>query len=368
MAMKIAIFHNFLDNIGGAEVVDLIMARELNADIYTTNIDREKIVKMGFDTKNIFSLGEIPLNAPFRQEAAYWKFRKLNLGKKYDFYIVAGDWAMSGALHNKPNFWYVFSPMREIWDLYRYTKKHAVPLWQKPIFDLWVGFRRFLIRQDAKKINDIVAISKNVQQRIKKYLNRPASIIYPPIETAKYSYQPHQNYWLSVNRLITHKRVDIQLKAFAQLPEDRLVIVGSYEKSPHFQRYAKYCQSIKPGNVEIKSWVSDQELIDLYAKCKGLIFTAKDEDFGLTPLEAMASGKPVIAPDEGGCRETIIDGQTGVLIDGINEDKLILAVEKLNAEISANPAKYKIACQKQAANFDTKAFIQKIRNHMEEKI
>ena len=80
--MKIAIFHNFMDNIGGAEYVDLILARELKADIYTTNINKEKIRKMGFSTDNIFSIGKIPINAPFRQEMAYWKFRRLNLGKK----------------------------------------------------------------------------------------------------------------------------------------------------------------------------------------------------------------------------------------------------------------------------------------------
>src|SRR5574344_1166340 len=116
--MKIAIFHNYMDNIGGAEFVDLILARELGADIYTTNIDKEKIQKMGFKTDNIFSIGKIPINAPWRQEAAYWLFRKLDLGKKYDFYIIGGDWAMPGALHNKPNLWYVYSPKREIWDLY----------------------------------------------------------------------------------------------------------------------------------------------------------------------------------------------------------------------------------------------------------
>ena len=116
--MKIAIFHNYMDNIGGAEYMDLILARELNADIYTTNIDKEKIGKMGFSTNNIYSIGEIPINAPFRQEAAYWKFRFLNIEKrfkkKYDFYIIGGDWAMSGAIKNKPNLWLVCSPTIQI--------------------------------------------------------------------------------------------------------------------------------------------------------------------------------------------------------------------------------------------------------------
>ncbi len=83
--MKVAIFHNFLDNIGGAEIVDLVLARELKADIYTTNIDKEKIKKMGFESvlPRIYSIGKIPVNAPWKQEFAYWRFRFLDVEKKF---------------------------------------------------------------------------------------------------------------------------------------------------------------------------------------------------------------------------------------------------------------------------------------------
>ena len=127
--MKIAIFHNYMDNIGGAEIVGLTLARELNADLYTTNIDQEKIDKMGFPDIKPISIGRVPINAPLRQQMALWKFRRLNLGKKYDFYIIDGDWAMAGAVHNKPNMWYVHSPIREIWDAYKFTREHMVTPW-----------------------------------------------------------------------------------------------------------------------------------------------------------------------------------------------------------------------------------------------
>jgi len=358
---KIAIFHNFLDNIGGAEIVDLVLTRELKADIYTTNIDQEKIKKMGFTTENIFSLGKIPINAPFKQELAYWKFRRLKLGRKYDFYIIAGDWAMSGGVNNHPNLWYVYSPTREIWDLAKYTRNNTVIFWQRPIFDLWVFYRRLINKQEVKKIDKIVSISKNVSGRVKKYLGRDSEVIYPPVETKNYYYQKNGDFWLSVNRLITHKRIDMQLKAFAKMPKEKLIIVGSYEQSRHFKAYAEYIKKTKPENVEIRSWVSQKELIDLYANCRGLIVTAKDEDFGLTPLEAMASGKPVIAPNEGGFKETVVDGVTGKLIDDITPEKLIRAIE----EINLRPESYKEACLNQAKKFDLQIFIEKIKREIE---
>jgi glycosyltransferase involved in cell wall biosynthesis/LPS sulfotransferase NodH len=365
--MKIAIFHNFMDNIGGAEYVDLILARELNADIYTTNIDEEKIAKMGFSDilPRIKSIGRIPINAPFRQEAAYWKFRRLNLGKKYNFYIIAGDWAMSAAIHNKPHLWYVYSPMREIWDLYEYTRKNSVRPIFRPIFDLWVRMRRIISDYDSKKIKNIIAISKNVRHRVKKYLNRDAQIIYPPTETSKYYNKKSGDYWLSVNRLIAHKRVDVQLKAFAKMPNKKLIIVGSYEKGArHFEKYAKYCYKIKPDNVQIKNWASQEELLELYANCRGFITTALEEDYGMTPIEAMASGKPVIASNEGGYKETILHEKTGMLIEDINSEKLVEAVRTIEKNLKENPDKYKNACIKQARRFDTKIFIEKIKGRV----
>jgi len=358
---KIAIFHNFMDNIGGAEIACLTLAKELEADIYTTNINKDKIEKMDFSAVKLKSIGNVPLNAPLRHQLALWKFRKLNLKNKYDFYIIGGDWAVSGAVNNKPNLWYVHSPIREIWDLYEYVRQNMVPWLVWPFFDLWVKYNRYLNRKYIKHVDKLVCNSKNTQGRIKKYLNKDALVINPPTETSKFYYKKTGDYWLSVNRLISHKRVDMQIKAFAKLPNERLIIVGSYEQSRHFQAYANYMEKIKPENVEILNWVNHDKLIDLYANCKGLIATAKDEDFGMTPVEAMASGKPVIAANEGGYKETVIDDVTGKLIDNINVDKLVEAIK----EIGRNPQSYKDACLKQAGKFDTKIFIEKIKGQIE---
>ena len=366
---KIAIFHNYIDNIGGAELVTLILARELKAEIYTTNIDLEKIKKMGFSNLNIKSIGKIPLNAPFRQQLALWKFRKLKL-KNYDFYIIAGDWAMSGAVNNKPNLWYVHSPIREIWDSYKYVRNNLVPPTLRPIYDFWVYFNRRLNKKYLKHVGKIVCNAENTKKRVKRFLKKDSLVINPPTETSRYKYEKTGDYWLAVNRLFTAKRVDMQIKAFRKMKNEKLIIVGSYEKSRHFQGYANYIKKIKPKNVEIKSWVSQKELLKLYANCKGFITTAIDEDFGMTPVEAMASGKPVIAGNEGGYKETIINGKTGILIDDINSNKLTDVIKKLSKELKNKKTqeKYKKACQKQARKFDTKVFIKKIKKEIDKSI
>ncbi len=366
--MKIAIFHNFMDNIGGAEIVTLILARELNADVYTTNIDFEKIKKMGFADviQRVHSIGDLPLNAPFRQQLALWKFRKLNLKKKYNFYIIAGDWAMSAAVLNKPNLWYVHSPIREIWDAYEYVRNNLVPFPLRHFFGIWVCYNRYLNKKYIKHVEKIACNSKNTQNRVKKFLKREAIVINPPVETSKFKYKKTGDYWLSVNRLFAAKRVDMQIKAFKKLPKEKLIIVGSYENSRHFKQYANYIKKIKPKNVEILSWVDQKKLIELYSNCKGLIATAMDEDFGMTPIEAMASGKPVIACNEGGYKETIINKKTGILIDGINEERLAEEIKKMSKELKKNPKKYKNACIKQAKEFDVKVFIKKIKEEIEE--
>jgi len=358
--MKIAIFHNFMDNIGGAEIVGLTLARELNADFYTTNIDEDKIKKMGFSDIKLISIGRIPVNPPYRQQMAMWRFRRLDLGKKYDFYIIDGDWAMSGAVNNKPNLWYVHSPIREIWDLYEYTRQNTVPPLLRWVFDIWVRYNRHLNRKYVDHVGKIACNARNTQKRVEKYLNRSTEVINPPINTSKYHYEKNGNYWLTVSRLISHKRVDMQMVAFSKLPNETLICVGSYEQSKHFRQYAEYIKRIKPGNVELLHWVHFDDLVNLYANCKGVITTSQDEDFGMTPIEAMASGKPVIAPNEGGYKETIINGVTGKLIDNINVKQLIDAVK----EVGRNPERYKDACMEQARKFDTKVFIDKIKQQI----
>jgi len=358
--MKIAIFHNFLDNIGGAEIATLHMARGLGADIFTTNIDLGKVRTMGFTTDRIFSIGRVPTEVPFRHEATYWRFKRLNLGQRYDFYIISGDWAVGAATNHQPNLWYVFSPARELWDLSSYVRSNLVPWYGRGAFDVWATVHRHLMRRDVMSVDQVVSISNIVQKRVKKFLNRESTVVYPAVDTKKFVCSEYGDFWLSVNRLIRHKRIELQLEAFRRLPNEKLVIVGSYEPSRHFREYADFLFRTKPSNVEIVSWIEKPALIDLYSRCRGVISTSLDEDFGLTAIEAMASGKPIIAPAEGGYMETVIDGTTGRLLLNIEVDTLVSAI----TEVGSHPQSFQRACLSRAEKFGFNTFIEEIRKRV----
>jgi glycosyltransferase involved in cell wall biosynthesis len=175
-------------------------------------------------------------------------------------------------------------------------------------------------------------------------------IIYPPVDTTHYTFKGYDTFWLSVNRIYPEKRIELQLDVFRQLPEEKLIIAGSYTLGDHSSQYFEKLQRQLPPNTSMVGEVSEQELVDLYATCKGLICTAIDEDFGITPLEAMASGKPVVAVDEGGFRETI-SPETGILVEA-KRDAIIAAIKK----ISQNPALFREACISRAKQFDLSIF------------
>jgi len=207
-------------------------------------------------------------------------------------------------------------------------------------------------------IGSIISNSHHIQEKVRKQYGRESVVIHPPVDCDRFRHKVGDNFWLSANRMIPAKRVKMQIEAFRRAPNETLVIVGECEE--HHKKYSEKILKNMPSNVIYRGAVSEEELRVLYTDCKGFITTAADEDFGMTAIEAMASGKPVIAPNEGGYRETIINGVTGVLLDDIDEEKLAKAIEY----VGETPEHFKDACIRQARQFDTAIFIQKIKKHI----
>ncbi|WP_410509090.1 glycosyltransferase [Methanosarcina hadiensis] len=354
--MKIAIFHDYFGAIGGGEKLVLMLARYFDADIITTDLNLESIKKMGYSEAHIISLGKTSKVPPLKQISASFLFATCDFSKKYDFFIFSGNWAYFAAKKHKPNLYYCHTPTRAFYDLYD-TFLMRQPFIISVFFRIWVNLHRPVSEYYISHVCKIATNSKNTLQRVRKYLHRDAEVIYPPVETAKFSCKEYGDFWLSVNRLYPEKRVELQIEAFREMPEEKLFIVGGYSEGDHAKSYAKDVINNLPENVKVLGEVSEAELLDLYSRCKGFICTAMDEDFGMTPVEAMASGKPVVAVNEGGFKETVIDGKTGMLVDADSRN-IIQAVRA----VSLRPEIYRDLCFNRAEEFDVFVFVEKIKN------
>lgn len=353
--MRIAIFHDYFGAIGGGERVVLTMAKILDADIITT--DTEALRKMDSDAR-VISLGPTPQYRGYKQVAAFLKFYTCDFSDDYDFFIFSGNWAHYAAHRHHPNIWYCHTPVRAFYDMYPVFLE-SLDFFSRQLFRIWSRIQRWFDQQSVCKVDRIIANSKNVQGRIRRIYDRDAEVIYPPADVSRFHTVDYGDFWLAVNRIYPEKRIEVQLEVFRNLPNEKLIIVGGYAPGDHATKYAIDLQKILPPNVTLSGEVSEQELLNLYANCKGLICTAIDEDFGLTPLEAMASGKPVVAVDEGGFRETVTP-ETGMLVD-LSLDKIIKAVKT----ISRDPEAYKVACITRAREFDLPHFKEQIKKAVE---
>ncbi|OPX65148.1 MULTISPECIES: glycosyltransferase [unclassified Methanoregula] len=349
--MKVAIFHDYFGAIGGGERVVLAMAKALDADIITT--DTDALQKMDPDAR-VISLGATPAIPGLKQIAASWKFWSCNYSEDYDFFIFSGNWAHYAAQRHHPNLWYCHTPVRAFYDLYPLFLSRQGFI-RRQQFRVWVHLHRFFDRHSVRSVDTIVTNSENVRARILNTYSRDAEVISPPVDTSRFRCTEYGDFWLSVNRLYPEKRIELQIEAFRQLPDEKLVIAGGYAQGDHASLYIDRVSADPPPNVSFLGEIPEPDLIDLYARCKGLICTALDEDFGITPLEAMASGKPIVAVNEGGFRETVIPG-TGLLTEP-SMDIIIQAIKI----VGRNPESYKDACIARAREFDLLRFEERIK-------
>ncbi|AFC99371.1 Glycosyltransferase [Methanocella conradii HZ254] len=354
---RVAIFHDYFSFIGGGEKLVLTLARHLGADVITTDVERGLISKMGFSDVNVLSLGSLVKAMPLKQIQATLKFATCDFRGKYDFYIFSGNWAHYAAKRHRPNLMYCYTPVRVFYDQRRNTINSLKNPLARLAAAIWTSIHSRFDKKSIKSVERIATTSNNTAKRIEKYYNRRAVVVYPPCDTSRFHYLCDDGFWLSVNRLYPEKRIEIQLKAFERMPDERLIIVGNSGNGDHSVAYAKNLKAMLPPNVSIYSDMPEEKLIDLYGRCRGVISTAVEEDFGMTAVEAMASGKPVIAPREGGYLESIIDGETGLLIE-CTPEALIKAVKT----ISKDPSSFKEACIKRAEEFDVSVFIKNIKS------
>jgi glycosyltransferase involved in cell wall biosynthesis len=273
---------------------------------------------------------------------------------EYDWVIFSGSNAPV-AVHNHPNgknILYCHTIPRFVYDLKDYYLSQAT-WWQKPLLIFLISYLKPRYERAVEKMDVIIANSENVKRRIKKYLNRDAVVIYPPVDVEKYQWIEQGDYYLSTARVESYKRVEYVVRAFMQMPDKKLIVASGGSDLERLQNLATGYS-----NISFTGWCDDEQWQQLIGKAIATIYIPIDEDFGMSPVESMAAGKPVIGVAEGGLLETVVNGETGVLIQDVSVDALVEAVTFISKDKALT---MRAACEKRARLFRTQVFLDKMR-------
>ena len=352
------ILHDAFAFKGGGERLVQILCRDLKVDL-----------AFGHRNKKTFNLDKLPnklINLESESNLAVWRtikrlhtFRnKTKFLKKYKNVIYTGQnssLAVSNHSEGK-NIYYCFTPPRSMYDLKESHLASQTPL-ERLRHVLYNAFYQPLYENAIRKMDVILADSKNVQNRIHKFLGLESTVVYPPCDLDKFCWISQGNYYLSTARLTPYKRVDIIIQAFTKLPRKQLLIAST---GPDEKRLKQLAEGFD--NIQFTGDINDNELKNLIGNAIATIYIPKDEDFGISPVESMAAGKPVIGSGEGGLLETVIHGETGWLSSpNISVEELVQMLDAANPKLARS---MRFSCEKQATGFRTELFINKIKDSL----
>ncbi len=363
--MKTAVVHDWLVTKAGAEVVlERILKHFPEADLFSL-IKKKDIINSSFhDYGSIGTsfLQKIPyITRNYRLFARLMPFATECLDlRNYDL-VISSSWAFShGILKKKSNakhLAYVHTPMRWGWDMEdEYLSKHNFPTFLTPIVKKQIASLRKWDKTASQRPDVIIANSKFVQSRIERFWNRSSKIIYPPVPSPKFTKNIKHNHFVSVSRLVPYKKVDLIVKAFAHLPQQKIFIIGD---GPEFKKLKK----ISTNNVKFLGYLSESEKINCISGSKGFIQASK-EDFGIAVVESQACGIPVIAFKDGGASETVDTNKerpTGVLFNTQSPIELANIIKNFSkTSFSA------IDCKKNALKFSENSFDDKFLKEVQQ--
>jgi len=362
-APKVAIVCDWITSMGGAEQVVLAMHEAFpDAPIYTSVYTPESMPAFNdLDIRTTW-LQKLPKKIrklykwlPVLQVHA---FKKLDLSE-YDIILSSSIINSKQVQKTRPNqvhICYCHTPTRYYWSHYEEYKKDPsfgkLNWLVRPLIPLFVPGQRKLDYEAAQHVDVFIANSSEVQKRIKKYYNKPSSVIHPPVDTARFTpARTRQDFYMVLGRQVPYKRVDLAVKAATKLGIP-LKIFGQGPAHDDLMKIAGPTVSFysdRFGNA------SDEEVNKALNNAKGFIFTA-DEDFGIVQVEALAAGAPVIGYAKGGTLDIVQDGESGVLFKHQTVDDVVHAIQKAEG-ITFLPG----TLRRKATRFDKGLFITKIR-------
>jgi len=349
--MRVAIIHYWLLNMRGGEKVLEAFCRLLpDADIFTLFYDPERVSSTVRSHRITPSFLQ-PLRGHHRSLLPLMPMALENFDLRgYDLILSSesgpakGVIVPSGARH----ICYCHTPMRYLWDLYpAYRKDWTRSSVKRALMTPLTHYLRLWDYASAARVDEFVANSENVRRRIAKTYRRESRVIFPPVAVETFYSKPGEDYYLIVSELVAYKCVDAAVRVFSQSGR-KLKVAGDGPEFAALKRIAK-------PNIEFCGRVSDEELRELYARCRAFLMPG-EEDFGIAAVEALASGKPVIALARGGALETV-PCSGGMLYRDSSDEGLREAIRQWDArEADIDPR----ALQIWAARFSEAEFVAKI--------
>jgi glycosyltransferase involved in cell wall biosynthesis len=298
--MRAAIVHYWLLNRrGGEKVVDALCRLLPGADIFTLFCDPATL-SPELGTRKIVTSFLNPYRRWYRLLLPLMPLALETFDLRgYDLVISSESGPAKGVIlssHTR-HLCYCHTPMRYLWDLYpAYRNEWTRSQWKRAIMTPLANYLRLWDFASAARVDEFIANSANVQTRIWKTYRRESTVIHPPVDVGSFHHKPAADYFLAAGELVAYKRLDSVVQAFSCSGRP-LKIAGA---GPEYKRL----RALAAPNVEFLGRVTDGELRDLYARCRAFLLPG-EEDFGMTPVEALASGKPVIALARGGALETV---------------------------------------------------------------
>jgi glycosyltransferase involved in cell wall biosynthesis len=357
--MKVALVHDWLNGMrGGEKILEALCELFPDAVVHTLLCDRSRIsptlARMEIRTS---PLQRLPFSrAKYRYYLPLFPrlIERFDL-EGFDLVISTSHCVAKGAIPSGKalSICYCLTPMRYVW--YFGEEYFGRWGWKRRLLSPAFAYLKRWDVASAKRVGRWVAISRHVAARIKKIYNSDADVIYPPVDAGFFTPGGKQgSHYLIVSALVPYKRLDVAVRAFNRLRLP-LTIIGEGPERKHLEAMAG-------PEVEFLGWRTNEEIREHYRSCRAFIFPG-EEDFGITPLEAQACGRPVIAYGKGGALETVNEGETGIFFTEQNETALADAVRRLG-RITFDPAR----ARANALRFDRARFKERLRGYIEKAV
>ena len=361
--MKVALVHDYLNQMGGAERVVLAL-HELfpDAPLYTSIYDPKRVdpafqkmdIRTSFMQKFPFVMKHHQPYLPFYPSA----MEGLDL-RGYDL-VLSSSSAFGKGVIVKPetlHICYCHTPMRWCWNYHEYVEREQLGGLARRILPFLISRLRIWDQTSAMRVDHFIANSPVVAERIQKYYRRESVVIPPPVEASRFAFDPAAqpgDYFLSLGRLAPYKRVDLAIQACNRLQLPLVVIGGGRDE--------KQLKAMAGPTIRFMGRLSDAEVLEYMAHCRAFLFPG-EEDFGITPLEIQASGRPVIAYGAGGALASVIDGVTGTFFHEQTVEGLASVLASFD-ERRYNPS----TIRNHALDFDKPRFQRRVLQFVEAKM